>query len=162
MKVSPLALATYTMLTERVTMSAYDLATQLGKEVTESAGAAGAERVVGARAGAPDPAGGRAATLWELTSGRFTKLMKAGANAGQPSALSALISLYLNTVVVASEEEIEIFLSPLAAGRSRIRDVVHALMAARQLETIAVEGKTVLHVAGELPGFGGCRGGCGQ
>ncbi len=36
-KVSPLALATYNMLAERITLSAYDLATQLGKEVTETA-----------------------------------------------------------------------------------------------------------------------------
>ncbi len=55
---------------------------------------------------------------------------------------------------MATEEEIETFLSPLAA-RSRIRDVVHALLGARQLETIAVEGKTVLHVTGDLPAF--CR-----
>jgi hypothetical protein len=93
-----------------------------------------------------------AATLWELAGTRFVKQIKAGANAGQPSAISALISLYLGQAIVASEEEIESFLSPLAA-RSRIRDVVHALLAARQLETIAVEGRTVLHVAGELPSF---------
>jgi 23S rRNA pseudouridine2605 synthase len=151
-KVSPLALATYTLLTERVTMSAYDLTTQLGKEVTESAVLRALNELWVNLRVLPIPQPDGAATLWELTTARFTKLMKAGANAGQPSALSALISLYLNTAIVASEEEIETFLSPLAA-RSRIRDVVHALMSARQLETIAIEGKTVLHVAGELPGF---------
>ncbi len=93
-----------------------------------------------------------AATIWELAGARFTKQIKAGANAGQPSALSALISLYLGQAVVASEEEIESFLSPLAS-RSRIRDVIHALLAARELETIAVEGRTMLHVAGALPAF---------
>jgi 23S rRNA pseudouridine2605 synthase len=152
LKVSPLALATYTLLAERITMSAYDLTTQLGKEVTESAVLRALNELWVHLRVLPIPQPDGAATLWELTSGRFTKLMKAGANAGQPSALSALISLYLNTAVVATEEEIETFLSPLAA-RSRIRDVVHALMSARQLETIAVEGKTVLHVTGELPGF---------
>jgi 23S rRNA pseudouridine2605 synthase len=151
-KVSPLALAAYTLLAERVTMSAYDLTTQLGKEVTESAVLRALNELWVNLRVLPIPQADGAATLWELTSARFTKLMKAGANAGQPSALSALISLYLNTSIVASEEEIETFLSPLAA-RSRIRDVVHALMSARQLETIAIEGKTVLHVAGELPGF---------
>jgi hypothetical protein len=152
LKVSPLALATYTLLTEHVTLSAYDLATQLGKEVTESAVLRALNELWAHLRVLPIPQPDGAATLWELTTGRFTKLMKAGANAGQPSALSALISLYLNTAIVATEEEIATFLSPLAA-RSRIRDVVHALMSARQLESIAVEGKTVLHVAGELPAF---------
>ncbi len=152
LKVSPLALATYEMLTERVTLSAYDLVTQLGKEVTESAVLRALNELWGHLRVLPVPQPDGAATLWELTSARFTKIMKAGANAGQPSALSALISLYLNTAIVATEEEIETFLSPLAA-RSRIRDVVHALLGARQLETLAIEGKTVLHVAGELPAF---------
>jgi hypothetical protein len=90
--------------------------------------------------------------LWELAGARFTKQIKAGANAGQPSALSALISLYLGQAIVATEDEIESFLSPLAP-RSRIRDVIHALLSARELDTIAVDGRTMLHVAGALPSF---------
>ena len=151
-KVSPLAAATHEVLTRHAALSAYDLATQLGKEVTESAVLRSLNelwvhlRVI--PVGQPDGA----ATLWELTSARFTKHIKAGANAGQPSALSALISLYLGSAMLASEEEIETFLSPLAA-RSRIRDVIHALMGARELETLAVDGKTLLHVSGSLPAF---------
>ena len=151
-KVSPLAAATHEVLTKHAALSAYDLATQLGKEVTESAVLRALNelwahlRVI--PVGQPDGA----ATLWELTSARFTKHIKAGANAGQPSALSALISLYLGSAMLASEEEIETFLSPLAA-RSRIRDVIHALMGARELETLAVDGKTLLHVSGSLPAF---------
>jgi 23S rRNA pseudouridine2605 synthase len=151
-KVSPLALAAYNLLAERITMSAYDLATQLGKEVTETAVLRALTELWQHLRVIPIPQPDGAATLWELTTTRFTKQMKAGANAGQPTALSALISLYLGQAIVASEEEIETFLSPIAA-RSRIRDVVHALISARQLETIAVEGKTVLHVNGDLPSF---------
>ena len=151
-KVSPLALATHEALAKRITLSAYDLATELGKEVTETAVMRALAELWAHLRVIPVPQPDGAATLWELTSARFTKQIKAGANAGQPSALSALISLYLGQSVVATEDEIESFLSPLAA-RSRIRDVVHALMAARQLETVAVEGRTMLHVAGELPAF---------
>jgi hypothetical protein len=150
-KVSPLAAATYEVLTKRPMLSAYDLATELGKEVTETAVLRSLNELWAhlrvlpiAQEGAP--------TLWELTSTRFTKQIKAGANAGQPSALSALISLYLGNALLASEEEIETFLSPLAP-RSRIRDVVHALMGARELETLAVDGRTLLHVSGSLPAF---------
>jgi 23S rRNA pseudouridine2605 synthase len=152
LKVSQLALAVFEALTRRGPLSAYDLTTEVGKEVTEAA----VLRALGELwthlrvlpLAMPD---GRA-TVWELAGARFTKQIKAGANAGQPSALSALISLYLGQVVVASEDEVESFLSPLAA-RSRIRDVIHALLSARQLNTLAVEGRTMLHVAGELPAF---------
>ena len=151
-KVSPLALATYNLLAERVTMSAYDLTTQLGKEVTEAAVLRALTELWQHLRVIPIPQPDGAPTLWELTTTRFTKQIKAGANAGQPTALSALISLYLSQSLLATEDEIETFLSPVAA-RSRIRDVVHALISARQLETIAIEGKTVVHVAGELPAF---------
>src|SRR5271154_1781517 len=151
-KVSPLAAATYEILSKRPMMSAYDLATELGKEVTETAVLRALNELWSHLRVLPigQPDGG--ATLWELAGTRFTKQIKAGANAGQPSALSALISLYLGSALLASEEEIEVFLSPLAA-RSRIRDVVHALMGARELETLAVDGRTLLHVSGSLPAF---------
>ncbi len=154
-KVSPLALNTYTLLAEQGKdsgLSAYDLATQLGKEVTETAVLRALTELWQHLRVLPIPQPDGAPTLWELTATRFTKQIKAGANAGQPTALSALISLYLGQAIVASEEEIETFLSPIAA-RSRIRDVIHALLSARQLETVAVEGRTVLHVTGELPAF---------
>jgi 23S rRNA pseudouridine2605 synthase len=156
-KVSPLALNAYTLLADRAKdaepgLSAYDLATQLGKEVTETAVLRALTELWQHLRVLPVPQADGAPTLWELTTTRFTKQIKAGANAGQPTALSALISLYLGQAIVASEEEIETFLSPIAA-RSRIRDVIHALLSARQLETVAVEGRTVLHVTGELPAF---------
>jgi 23S rRNA pseudouridine2605 synthase len=156
-KVSPLALNTYNLLAERAKdhatgMSSYDLTTQLGKEVTETAVLRSLTELWQHLRVIPVPQPDGAPTLWELTTTRFTKQIKAGANAGQPTALSALISLYLGQAIVASEEDIETFLSPVAA-RSRIRDVIHALISARQLETIAVEGRTVLHVTGELPAF---------
>ncbi|HWZ00735.1 MAG TPA: hypothetical protein VNX17_06630, partial [Edaphobacter sp.] len=159
-KVSPLALNTYTLLAEQAKdsglsaagLSAYALATELGKEVTETAVLRALTELWQHLRVLPVPQPDGAPTLWELTTTRFTKQIKAGANAGQPTALSALISLYLGQAIVASAEEIETFLSPVAA-RSRIRDVIHALLSARQLETVAVEGRTVLHVTGELPAF---------
>ena len=154
-KVSPLALAVYEMLAAKVTLSAYDLATQLGKEVTEGAVLRALTELWSQLRVIPVPQPGQA-TLWELTSARFTKQIKAGANAGQPSALSALISLYLGQAMAATEDEIESFLSPLAP-RSRVRDVIHALLSARQLETLVVKGKTLLHVAGDTPAFAAAK-----
>ena len=151
-KVSPLALAVYEVLSAKVTMSAYDLATQLGGGVSEGPVLRALTELWSQLRVLPVPQQDGSATNWELASGRFTKQIKAGANAGQPSALSALASLYLGQAVAATEDEIESFLSPLAP-RSRVRDVVHALVGARQLETLVIEGKTLLHVTGELPAF---------
>jgi hypothetical protein len=151
-RVSPLALAAYEMLQAKAMLSAYDLATQLGKEVTEGAVLRSLTELWSQLRVIPVPQTDGSNTLWELTSARFTKQIKAGANAGQPTALSALISLYLGQAVAATEDEIETFLSPLAP-RSRVRDVIHALLAARQLETLVIDGRTLLHVAGELPAF---------
>lgn len=151
-KVSPLALATYNLLAEKVTLTSYDLTTLLGKEVTEAAVLRALTELWQHLRVVPIPPPDGAPTQWELATTRFTKQIKAGANAGQPTALSALVSLYLGQALAATEEEIEIFLSPLAA-RSRIRDVVHALVSARQLEALVIEGRTLLHIAGEPPTF---------
>jgi hypothetical protein len=145
-------LATYEALSRRGPLTAYHLTAEVGKEATEAAVLRALGELWTHLRVLPllQPDGG--ATRWELASARFTKQIKAGANAGQPSALSALISLYLGQAIVASEEEIESFLSPLAP-RSRIRDVIHALLAARQLDTVAVEGRTMLYIADSLPVF---------
>jgi hypothetical protein len=152
LKVSHLALATHEALSQRGALTAFDLTTEVGKEVTEAAVLRALNELWTHLRVLPLPQPDSLPTLWELAPARFTKQIKAGANAGQPSALSALISLYLGQSLVAAEDEIESFLSPLAP-RSRIRDVIHTLLSARQLDTLAIEGRTLLHVAGELPAF---------
>ncbi len=151
-KVSPLALNTYTLLTENGPRSAYDLVSDLGKEVTEAAVLRALSELWQHLRVLPVLQTGNAPTLWEPIGTRFTKQVKAGANAGQPTALSALITLYLGQAILGTEDEIETFLSPLAP-RSRVRDVLHAFTAARELDTLVIEGKTYLHVAGDLPAF---------
>ena len=151
-KVTPLALNTYTLLVENGPASATDLATALGKEITEAAVLRALSELWQHLRVLPVPHLDGGPTLWETVAHRFTKQLKAGANAGQPSALSALISLYLSQALVATESDIETFLSPLAP-RSRVRDVLHALTGARQLESVAIDGKTHLHLHGDLPNF---------
>ncbi len=154
-RVSTLGLRVFEALTRAGAMTAAELAQELGREVTESAvvralGELWSQlRVIPLPAQRPE-AKGDGATRWELTTRRFTKAIKTGANSGQPSALSALVSLYLTQVFAATEEEIATFLSTLTA-RSRVREVLHALVAARQLSTVVIEGKTLLHLPGGLP-----------
>jgi len=149
-KVSPLGLKVYEVVAERGAVSAAEVAQELGREVTEAAILRSLTELWSQLRVIPLLSQGEGGTLWELTSRRFTKAIKAGANAGQPTALSALISLYLAQVFAATEEEVTTFLSPLTA-RSRVREVLHALVGARQLETVVVEGKTLLHIPGGLP-----------
>jgi len=151
-KVSPLALKVYEALEKGNALTAAELADELGRELTENAIARALSELWAQMRVIPLLQQDGAATMWELTARRFTKQIKAGANAGQPTALSALISVYLAQVFVATEEEIETFLSPLSA-RSRTRDVLHGLTAARQLENVVLEGKTLLYIPGALPEF---------
>ncbi len=150
--VSPLGLHIFEVLTTSGPMTAQELASELGREVTETAILRALTELWSQLRVIPLLSQGTGSTLWELTTRRFTKSIKAGANAGTPAALSALISLYLAQALTATEDEIMTFLSPLTA-RSRVREVIHALLGARQLETVAVDGKTMLHVPGTLPVF---------
>ncbi len=151
-RVSPLATRLHELLVEHGALPVRDLITHAGREVTEAAVLRALGELWSQLRVFPQPQVGSAQTLWELASVRFTKQLKAGSNAGVPTALSALISLYLGAVIAATTEEIEIFLSPLAP-RSRIRDVVHGLMTARQLEERVVEGKTLMYLVSSLPAF---------
>ena len=151
-KVTPLGLSVYELLADKGAMSAAELANELGRELTEAAVLRALNELWIQLRVLPLLQQGEAPTLWELTSKRFTKAIKAGVNAGQPTALSALVSLYLAQALLATEDEIATFLSPLAA-RSRIKEVVHGLSAARQLEPVVLEGKALLHIPGTLPVF---------
>ncbi len=151
-KVSPLAVNTYGLLVENGPQSVGTLVTELGKGLTEAAVLRALGELWQQLRVIPVAQLNGKATMWEPITSRLQKQVKAGANAGVPTALSALISLYLGQAILATEDEIETFLSPLSP-RSRVRDVVHALMAAQQLETMTVAGRHHLYVAGELPEF---------
>jgi hypothetical protein len=149
---SPLGLKINEALLAKGELTAFELASELGREVTEAAILRSLVELWSQLRVIPVLQLANGSTKWEPAARRFTKAIKAGANAGQPTALSALISLYLTQAVAANEDEIEAFLSPLTA-RSRVREVANALTGARQLETVVLEGKTLLHVPGVLPEF---------
>ena len=89
---------------------------------------------------------------WQLLRTRFQKAIAEGASTSQVTAISVLASIYLQAVIAASMEEVEIFLAPLTA-RSKVREVLRGLVATRQVHTISMGHAPHFYVAGTLPEF---------
>ncbi len=150
-KSSPLVIEVWKLLEREGPLTAIEIKEQLGRQLTEAA----ALRALGdlwlhLRV-EPVLQTGEPAT-WQLLERRRQKQMQAGSTMSQAVALSALVSLYLQSTVAASGEEIEIFLSPIAS-RSKVREVVRGLTATRQLSTLNLGPVEMYHVEGSLPEF---------
>ena len=89
---------------------------------------------------------------WQLLRVRFQKAIAEGASTSQVTAISVLASIYLQAVIAATMEEVELFLSPLTA-RSKVREVLRGLVATRQVHTISMGHAPHYYVAGTLPEF---------
>lgn len=90
--------------------------------------------------------------MWQLLRHRFQKAIAEGASTSQVTAISVLASIYLQAVIAASMEEVEIFLAPLTA-RSKVREVLRGLVATRQVHTLSMGHAPHYYVAGTLPEF---------
>jgi hypothetical protein len=84
---------------------------------------------------------------WELLQRLFPDAVRQGAGMSQPLAVSAMVSIYLNGAVAATAEEVEDALGPLAS-RSRVREVLNALQATRQLTMLPVGRSSAYALAG--------------
>jgi hypothetical protein len=60
-------------------------------------------------------------------------------------ALSALLSKYMDCVIAAEPTELETFFGNFVA-RSRVKEAVNALLAARELSFVHVSGRSMLHI----------------
>jgi hypothetical protein len=89
---------------------------------------------------------------WQLLRTRFQKAIAEGASTSQVTAISVLASIYLQAVIAAGMEEVELFLAPLTA-RSKVREVLRGLVATRQVHTISLGHAPQFYVAGTLPEF---------
>jgi 23S rRNA pseudouridine2605 synthase len=150
-QVSPLAIQAYKRL-EAGDTTITELRHVLGREVTEAAVLRGITelwqqlRIIPIVSAPGQPA------QWQLLRQRFQKAIAEGASTSQVTAISVLASIYLQAVITASMEEVEIFLSPLTA-RSKIREVLRGLVATRQVHTLSLGHAPHYYVAGTLPEF---------
>jgi uncharacterized membrane protein YgcG len=89
---------------------------------------------------------------WQLLRVRYQKAIAEGASTSQVTAISVLASIFLQAVIAATMEDVELFLAPLTA-RSKVREVLRGLLATRQVHTISLGHAPHFYVAGTLPEF---------
>ncbi len=150
-QVSPLAIQTYKLL-EAGDATIPQLKHALGREVTESAVLRAITELWQQLRIIPVVSGPGRPTQWQLLRLRFQKAIAEGASTSQVTAISVLASIYLQAVIAASMEEVELFLAPLTA-RSKVREVLRGLVATRQVHTISLGHSPHFYVAGTLPEF---------
>jgi 23S rRNA pseudouridine2605 synthase len=151
-KVSPLVLELWKVLDKEGALTAAEARETLGRELTEAAVLRAlcelwqALRITPVLAEAGQPA------RWEMLRVRHRGALETGGATSQVTALSLLVSMYLQSVYAASSEEIEIFLSPVAS-RSRVREAVRGLSATRQIHTLSMDAQTYYFLENGLPEF---------
>lgn len=86
--------------------------------------------------------------FWDVLHRWAPEAVREGTNLSLAQGLSALISKYLEAVVAAEQSDIENFFSAMAP-RSRVREAVHALLAAREFSFVSVGKKTMIEITPE-------------
>jgi 23S rRNA pseudouridine2605 synthase len=150
-QVSQLAIQAYKVL-ELGDTNLSKLTQTLGREVTEGAVLRAITELWQQLRIIPVVSAPGQSALWQLLRTRFQKAIAEGASTSQVTAISVLASIYLQAVIAASMEEVELFLAPLTA-RSKIREVLRGLLATRQVHTISLGHAPLFYVAGTLPEF---------
>jgi hypothetical protein len=92
----------------------------------------------------------REGASWDVLYRWAPDAVSEGVNCSVNSALSALVSKYLDCVVAADLSELETFLGNFVA-RSRVREAVNALLAARELSFVPVGHRSLIQVTQAQP-----------
>lgn len=84
-------------------------------------------------------------SVWDLLYRWAPDPVKEGVGLSVPEALSALMSKYVDCTIAAEQSELEAFFGNFVA-RSKIKESVNALLAARELSFVHVGGKSMLQI----------------
>jgi hypothetical protein len=84
-------------------------------------------------------------SVWDELSRWAPEVVREGVGVSVPEALSALVSKYLECVVAVDEGDVEKFLANFVP-RTRVREAIHALLAARELSFVHVGSKSLIQV----------------
>ncbi len=151
-KVSPLVLELWKVLESSGVLTAATARETLGRELTEAAVLRALCELWQSLRISPLYAEEGQATSWEMLRVRHREALATGGATSQVTAISLLVSMYLQSVYAATSEEIEIFLSPVAS-RSRVREAVRGLSATRQIHSLSMDAQTYHFLEGGLPEF---------
>src|SRR5215472_4133220 len=83
--------------------------------------------------------------FWDVLYRWSPQVVKEGINTSAPEAISAILSKFLESAIAATQDEIEQFFSYLTS-RSKVREAIHALLAARELSYMTVGVKTLIRL----------------
>jgi hypothetical protein len=86
-----------------------------------------------------------AGSVWDELSRWAPEVVREGVGISVPEALSALVSKYLDCLVAVDEGDVENFLANFVP-RTRVKEAIHALLAARELSFVHVGSKSLLQV----------------
>jgi len=84
-------------------------------------------------------------SVWDELSRWAPDVVREGVGISVPEALSALVSKYLDCVIAVDGGEVENFLAQFVP-RTRVKEAIHALLAARELSFVHVGNKSLLQV----------------
>jgi hypothetical protein len=87
-------------------------------------------------------------SFWDVLYRWAPEAVKEGVGLSVQQALSALLSKYLDCVIAADQSELETFFGNFVA-RSRVKEAVNALLAARELSFLHVSGRSMLQITPE-------------
>jgi len=92
----------------------------------------------------------REGASWDVLQRWAPDAVSEGVNCSVNSALSALLSKYLDCVIAADQQELESFFGDFAA-RSKVREAVNALLAAREFSFVPIGHRTLIQVTPREP-----------
>lgn len=84
-------------------------------------------------------------SVWDLLYRWAPDAVKEGVGLSVPEALSALVSKYLDCVIAVEQSELEAFFGRFVA-RSKVKESVNALLAARELSFVHVGGRSMIQI----------------
>jgi len=89
-------------------------------------------------------------SFWDVLYRWSPEAVREGINLSVPEALSALLSKYLDCVIAVEQSELEVFFGNFVP-RSRVREAINALLAARELSFIRVGSRSLLQITAQKP-----------
>jgi Winged helix DNA-binding domain len=84
-------------------------------------------------------------SFWDVLYRWSPEAVREGVGISVAQALSALVSKYLDCIVAAEQSELESFFGNFVA-RSRVKEAINALLAAREISFVHVGGKSMLQM----------------